>query len=406
MKKGIIIICAVILVIGIASFIIFKTVLSSATVLSNPTSIGIISDSSPEFSFASTKAGTITYIGDCSSSTTTAVKGKNTVKFESLSDGNYSNCKIIVTSGNKESAPLSVGEFQIDSTKPVTTATTSYVNGNWAKSASIILSCSDSTTECLGEPYYKINSGSEQRGTLISLTKEGVYELEYWSVDNAGNEETHHTEFNNIKIYSYIPAPEITTDDGSYDDAFDLEYEATDSDDYCYYTIDDGDPQDYQACDGTFEDVSFDDDDEYEIIIYENSSVGRIGATDSITITWGTVVPDVSISEPDDGDEYNYTDAEDIEIELDYDDDDEILATCQYATADDEVDTDDLSDLEWSDFDSCNDTGIYLSDIFDDYEDNWDTLNDGDTVYIYVWGVDEDDNEGDADYITIDYLED
>ena len=53
-------------------------------------------DPSPNYTFSSTKAGTITYGGSCSSVTTSAISGNNTITFTSLSDGTYSDCTIIV----------------------------------------------------------------------------------------------------------------------------------------------------------------------------------------------------------------------------------------------------------------------------------------------------------------------
>ena len=61
-------------------------------------------DNTPNYTFSSTKSGTITYGGSCSSSTTVAVTGNNTITLNTLSDGTYSDCTITVTgnSGNEE----------------------------------------------------------------------------------------------------------------------------------------------------------------------------------------------------------------------------------------------------------------------------------------------------------------
>ena len=50
------------------------------------------------------KAGTITYGGPCSSNTTVAVAGNNTITLNALANGTYENCTITVTdnSGNRE----------------------------------------------------------------------------------------------------------------------------------------------------------------------------------------------------------------------------------------------------------------------------------------------------------------
>ena len=59
-------------------------------------------DTTPNYTFSSSKAGTITYGGSCSSSTTIAIAGNNTITFNALADGTYNDCTITVTgnSGN------------------------------------------------------------------------------------------------------------------------------------------------------------------------------------------------------------------------------------------------------------------------------------------------------------------
>ena len=67
-------------------------VIAEVTPVTTPTS-----NSTPAYTFSSTKAGTITYGGSCSSWTTSATSGNNTILFKPLSDGTYSDCTIIVT---------------------------------------------------------------------------------------------------------------------------------------------------------------------------------------------------------------------------------------------------------------------------------------------------------------------
>ena len=81
-------------------------------------------DPSPNYTFSSTKAGTITYGGSCSSGTTSATSGRNTITFLTLSDGTYSDCTIIVTdSDGNASNTLAVTTFIVD-TKPADDDTT------------------------------------------------------------------------------------------------------------------------------------------------------------------------------------------------------------------------------------------------------------------------------------------
>jgi|GEM_PF-3074459 len=87
---------------------------SEITAVSTPTT-----DTTPNYTFNSTEAGTITYGGDCSSSTSSAVAGDNTITLTTLSDGTYSNCTIRVTdASNNQSSALSITSFTIDTASP------------------------------------------------------------------------------------------------------------------------------------------------------------------------------------------------------------------------------------------------------------------------------------------------
>ena len=50
----------------------------TAPILSDPSSIGTTSDNTPDFTFTSDEAGTISYAGSCTSADTEAVDGENT----------------------------------------------------------------------------------------------------------------------------------------------------------------------------------------------------------------------------------------------------------------------------------------------------------------------------------------
>ena len=85
-------------------------VIAEVTAVTTPTN-----DTTPNYTFSSTAAGTITYGGSCSSSTTSATSGNNTITFTSLSDGTYSNCTITVTdSAGNVSNTLEITSFTVD----------------------------------------------------------------------------------------------------------------------------------------------------------------------------------------------------------------------------------------------------------------------------------------------------
>lgn len=96
-------------------------ILSEVTPISSPTS-----DDTPSYTFSSSETGTITYGGDCSSSTTSASSGNNTVTFSSLSEGIHNSCTIQMTDAlGNVSLPLVVTDFTTyDPTGPILSAVT------------------------------------------------------------------------------------------------------------------------------------------------------------------------------------------------------------------------------------------------------------------------------------------
>ncbi len=82
----------------------------------------LTNDNTPDYIFNSTKAGTITYGGDCTSSQTAAIAGNNTVTFAALSEGSHSSCTISVKdSTGSVSNTLAVQSFTVDSVAPSVT---------------------------------------------------------------------------------------------------------------------------------------------------------------------------------------------------------------------------------------------------------------------------------------------
>ncbi len=97
--------------------------LTQVTPISSPTS-----DTTPSYTFNTTEAGTIAYGGDCASTTTDATEGDNTITFNALENGIYTNCTIIVTDAlSNASSVLDVNDFTVDTTVLTITETTPVV---------------------------------------------------------------------------------------------------------------------------------------------------------------------------------------------------------------------------------------------------------------------------------------
>ncbi len=95
--------------------------------------------------------------------------------------------------------------FQNDTTPPLTTD--DYDNdGAWVNySVAITLSATDNING-IKQTLYAIDNDAPQDGILIQLDNEGDYDIQYWSIDHAENEENPHTL--DIKIDTTAPETE------------------------------------------------------------------------------------------------------------------------------------------------------------------------------------------------------
>ncbi|MFZ2303972.1 MAG: immunoglobulin-like domain-containing protein [Minisyncoccia bacterium] len=172
-------------------------VLAVVTAVTNPTN-----DTTPDFTFSSTEAGSITYGGDCSSGTTTASSGNNTVTFNVLADGVHNNCTIVVTDvATNASLTLAVPSFEVDTAvATVFSITTTDANlDGMVDTATIVFTdeVKDSTFNFAnftigGIPATTFTSGAPDDDTVV-LSHAGV----------AGT---------NAKVVAYIPGITPSTD--------------------------------------------------------------------------------------------------------------------------------------------------------------------------------------------------
>ncbi|MDQ0903121.1 fibronectin type III domain-containing protein [Paenibacillus sp. V4I7] len=103
--------------------------------------------------------------------------------------------------GNVEKAQAV--EVKIDRTAPVTTAT---ATEGWTKSdATVTLAAADSQSG-VAKTLYSVNGGEYSEGTIVNVSQEGVSQVSFYSVDQAGNAEK--TQMVEVKIDR--TAPEIT----------------------------------------------------------------------------------------------------------------------------------------------------------------------------------------------------
>lgn len=163
-------------------------------------------DTTPSYTFKTTRAGSITYGGDCSSPTSNASVGNNTVTFNALSAGTHSNCTIMVTDANQVNSPvLNVNSFTVEaaaSSSSDNTNTTEETTGTTTEQTSAqttttllpgpdILTCKARAKYLyfeFDEPAYD-RMGLDCTLTNNALVSVGIYKKEYdpKAADNSAN---------------------------------------------------------------------------------------------------------------------------------------------------------------------------------------------------------------------------
>ena len=153
--------------------------LAEVTAVTTPTN-----DTTPDYTFSSSEAGTITYGGSCSSSNTSATTGNNTITFNALAAGTYSNCTITVTdSAGNASSTLSVNTFVVDTTAPTVSSISTTADNQSAVSITdnitvtfskaiepSYVTTSTSDTNCAGS----IRVSSDNFSTCVKMSSEPV----------------------------------------------------------------------------------------------------------------------------------------------------------------------------------------------------------------------------------------
>jgi len=140
-----------------AGILLQPPMITEITVVTTPTA-----DNTPSYTFSSTKAGTITYGDNCSSSTTSATTDNNTITFTTLSDGTHSNCSIYVTSSTGvKGNTLSVTPFTVDTTAPTANFTAATDNVGTVTGALTSGNTTDDTAPVL--------SGTNESGSRVKV---------------------------------------------------------------------------------------------------------------------------------------------------------------------------------------------------------------------------------------------
>jgi hypothetical protein len=148
------------------------------------------------FSFSTTEAGSLTYAGSCTSSTTSAVSGSNTITFTALPVGTYSNCTVRLrsTATELQSVALAVPSFNVlapiggggngnyeESAEPTSTVTVSLPNGgetlNGGSMTAVVWSIGGYATS-----YYRVSFSMDGGSTWSVVTDTATGNFYTWTV--------------------------------------------------------------------------------------------------------------------------------------------------------------------------------------------------------------------------------
>jgi len=148
-------------------------------------------DSTPDYTFSSDEAGTITYGGSCSSSTTSAIDGNNTITLVSLSEGTYSNCTITVTdSAENVSNSLTITSFIVDLTAATLAEVTAVTTLTYDNTPDYTFSSSEAGTITYGGSCSSSTTSATTDNNTITLNSlsDGTFsDCTITVTDSAGN---------------------------------------------------------------------------------------------------------------------------------------------------------------------------------------------------------------------------
>ncbi|MEO6077836.1 MAG: hypothetical protein ABIP54_03545, partial [Candidatus Andersenbacteria bacterium] len=132
--------------------------LTEVTAVTTPSST-----TTPSYTFSSSETGTISYGGSCTSSTTSALSGNNTITFSTLPDGTYSNCTVTVTDGSSNaSSALSITTFTVSTT---TSSSSSSSQGTGGEPAPLV-----AATTNIVAPSIQSTSSSKTSTTTVETS--------------------------------------------------------------------------------------------------------------------------------------------------------------------------------------------------------------------------------------------
>ncbi|MEK9155930.1 MAG: immunoglobulin-like domain-containing protein [Patescibacteria group bacterium] len=147
-------------------------------------------DNTPNYTFNSSEAGTITYL-NCSSAATMVIAGDNTIELDPFADGDHADCQISITDQAGNMATLAVSAFRIDTTGPtaafslmITGDATPTISGTVTDVGSAVATVNVTAN---GRTYAADLAGDTWTVTLTEPLTGGTYDIVVETFDILGN---------------------------------------------------------------------------------------------------------------------------------------------------------------------------------------------------------------------------
>jgi len=171
----------------------FSIVLKEVTAITTPTT-----DTTPDYTFSSTESGAITYGDSCSSSTTIAVAGNNTITLNTLSVGTYADCTITVT----KTMATNKSKTDLSGSLTITSFTVTSSDDSSSDDSSSDDSCSATNDSTLLAHYAFEGNLNDNSSYNRHLTDVGS-NITYSAADNQSNKSGRAAWFNGSNTLAY-----------------------------------------------------------------------------------------------------------------------------------------------------------------------------------------------------------
>ncbi|CAH1213585.1 hypothetical protein PAECIP111891_03994 [Paenibacillus allorhizoplanae] len=97
--------------------------------------------------------------------------------------------------------------FKKDATAPITTDN---AKPDWQRNAQTVTLTANDEGSGVQKTFYRLANGTFTEGNSVTITEDGVHEVQYYSVDNAGNQESIHTAIVKIDASAPIIVPTVS----------------------------------------------------------------------------------------------------------------------------------------------------------------------------------------------------